>query len=304
MAAFDGSGARQRGNLERTTDGRRLTWALGITAVYFFAELLGGLWTNSLALLSDAGHMFSDVAALGLTICAFQIARRPATSKRTYGYQRLEILAALINGLILWLVVGVIFTEAYRRLLDPPEVRATGMLVIALGGLAVNVVAGRILYACDQGSLNIRGAFLHVLGDALGSVGAVLAALVMMQTGWTLADPLVSVVIGALILYTSWELVKESVDILMQSVPRGIDAAEVQRTMEEIAGVIKIHDLHVWSVTSGVATLTAHAVVEPDGNPQAILDRIEARLKSRFAIEHTTIQLETENREEREFPDF
>jgi cobalt-zinc-cadmium efflux system protein len=290
--------------MQRTTDSRRLAWALAITALYFFAELLGGILTNSLALLSDAGHMFSDVAALGLTVCAFQIARRPATSKRTYGYQRLEILAALINGLILWLVVGVIFTEAYRRLLDPPEVRTAGMLVVALGGLAVNVVAGRILYACDQGSLNIRGAFLHVLGDALGSVGAVVAALVMLFTGWYLADPLISVVIGALILYTSWELIRESVDILMQSVPRGIDAEEVQRAMEQVAGVIKIHDLHVWSVTSGVFTLTAHAVVHPDGDAPAILDQIEARLKSRFSIEHTTIQLETENREEKEFRDF
>ncbi|HEX9445115.1 MAG TPA: cation diffusion facilitator family transporter [Candidatus Binatia bacterium] len=286
------------------TDSRRLAWALAITAVYFFAEVLGGLWTNSLALLSDAGHMLSDIAALGLTLCAFQIARRPATTKRSYGYQRLEILAALVNGLILWLVVGVIFTEAYRRFLNPPEVHSLGMLVIAAGGLAVNIIAGRILYACDHGSLNIRGAFLHVLGDALGSVGAIAAALVMLFTGWYFADAVISVLIGLLILYTSWELVRESVDILMQSVPRGIDAAEVQRAMEQVSGVVKIHDLHVWSVTSGVFTLTAHAVVGPDGNHQAILDQIEARLKNGFAIEHTTIQLETESREEKEFRDF
>jgi cobalt-zinc-cadmium efflux system protein len=289
---------------DQGTDSRRLIWTLGITAAYFVAEVVGGIVTNSLALLSDAGHMFSDIAALALTICAFQIARRPATSKRSYGYHRFEILAALINGLILWLVVGVIFTEAYRRLLNPPAVRPLGMLVIAVGGLAVNLMAARFLYACDRGSLNIRGALLHVAGDALGSVGAIMAALIIVFTGWYYADAVISIVIGLLILYTSWELVRESLDILMQSVPRGIDAAEVQLAMEQVAGVIKVHDLHVWSVTSGVFTLTAHAVVFPDGSHQDILDEIEARLKHRFDIEHTTIQLETESREEKEFPDF
>ena len=285
-------------------DSRRIAWALALTGGYFFAELIGGLLTNSLALLSDAGHMFSDIAALGLTLCAFQIARRPATSKRTYGYQRLEILAALINGLILWLVVGIIFTEAYRRLMEPPEVRPVGMLVIASGGLVVNIVSGYILYACDRGSLNIRGALLHVFGDALGSIGAMLAAVIMLLTDWYFADAVISIAIALLILYTSWELVRESVDILMQSVPRGIDAEEVQRAMEQVTGVIKVHDLHVWSVTSGVFTLTAHAVVCPDDSAQAILDEIEAELKSRFDIEHTTIQLETESREEKEFRNF
>jgi cobalt-zinc-cadmium efflux system protein len=290
--------------MERTTDSRPLALAVAITAIYFFAEVVGGLLTNSLALLSDAGHMFSDTAALGLSLCAFQIARRPATTKKTFGYQRLEILAALINGLVLWLVVGAIFTEAYRRFLDPPPVHTVGMLGVALVGLAVNVVAGRILYSCDQGNLNIRGAFLHVLGDALGSVGAVVAALVMLFTGWYMADPAISVLIGGLILYTSWELVRESVDILMQSVPRGINTEEVQRAMEEVTGVIKVHDLHVWSVTSGVFTLSAHAVIHERGDPRAILDQMEERLKSAFAIEHTTIQLETEDREGKEFRDF
>jgi cobalt-zinc-cadmium efflux system protein len=290
--------------MERATDSRRLTLALAITAIYFFAEVVGGLLTNSLALLSDAGHMFSDTAALGLSLCAFQIARRPATTKKTFGYQRLEILAALINGLVLWLVVGAIFTEAYRRFLDPPPVHTLGMLAVAVAGLAVNVVAGRILYSCDQGNLNIRGAFLHVLGDALGSVGAVVAALVMLLTGWYMADPAISVLIGVLILYTSWELVRESVDILMQSVPRGINTEEVQRAMEEVTGVIKVHDLHVWSVTSGVFTLSAHAVIHERGDPHAILDQMEERLKSAFSIEHTTIQLETEDREGKEFRDF
>ena len=290
--------------MERTTETRRLASALAITAIYFFAEVLGGLLTNSLALLSDAGHMFSDMAALSLSLFAFQIARRPATTKKTYGYHRLEILAALVNGLILWLVVGVIFNEAYRRFSDPPEVHSLGMLAVAAVGLMVNVAAGWILYGCDRGSLNLRGAFLHVVGDALGSVGAVIAALIMLLTGWYVADPLISFLIGLLILYTSWDLIRESLDILMQSVPRGIDVGEVQSAVEQISGVMKVHDLHVWSVTSGVFTLSAHAVIHQDRNPQAILDQIEEKLKSQFGIEHTTIQLETEDREEKEFQAF
>ena len=290
--------------MERTTESRRLTAALAITAIYFFAELVGGLLTNSLALLSDAGHMFSDIAALSLSLFAFQMARRPATSKKTYGYHRLEILVALINGLALWLIVGVIFNEAYRRFLNPPEVRSLGMLAVAGVGLMVNVAAGFILYGADHGNLNMRGAFLHVIGDALGSVGAVVAASVMLFTGWYLADPVVSVLIGLLILYTSWDLIRESLDILMQSVPRGIDVEEVQKAMEQVSGVTKVHDLHVWSVTSGVFTLSAHAVISPAENPHAILDQIEESLKSRFSIEHITIQLETEDREEREFQAF
>ena len=288
----------------RSNETKRLTWVLGITAIYFFAELLGGILTNSLALLSDAGHMFSDIAALGLSLFAFQMARRPATAKRTYGYHRMEILAALINGLTLWLVVGVIFNEAYRRFLDPPEVHSLGMLFIASIGLMVNVIAGTILYGSDHRSLNMHGAFLHVLGDTIGSVGAVAAGLVMLVTGWYLADPLISVLIGLLILYTSWDLVKESVDILMQSVPKGIDVEELQRALEQVPGVIKVHDLHVWAVTSGVFTLSAHAVITSDGKPHTILDRIEDKLKGQFSIEHTTIQLEVEDREGKEFQAF
>jgi cobalt-zinc-cadmium efflux system protein len=290
--------------MDRSSETRRLKLALAITSVYFVAELVGGLLTNSLALLSDAGHMLSDIAALGLAIFAFQMARRPATTKRTYGYHRLEILAALINGLALWLIVGAIFHEAYRRVFDPPAVQSLGMLVVAALGLGVNLVAGFILYGSREESLNVRGAFLHVLGDALGSVGAVAAGTIMLFKGWYLADPIVSVFIGLLILYTSWELIRESIDILMQSVPKQIDVGEVQRVMEQVDGVIKIHDLHVWAVTSGVFTLSAHAVIVPDGNPHLILDKIEAELKTRFFIEHTTLQLEMENREEKEFQAF
>src|SRR3990172_8350381 len=191
--------------------GRPLALALAITCVYFVAEVVGGILTNSLALLSDAGHMFSDIAALALSLFAFRMARRPATTEKTYGYHRVEILAALINGLSLWPIVGIIFHEAYHRFLDPPEVQSLGMLVVAALGLGVNVVAGFILYGSHKENINLRGAFLHVIGDALGSVGAVIAGIIMLLTGWYLADPLISVFIGLLILYTSWGLVKYSV---------------------------------------------------------------------------------------------
>lgn len=287
-----------------TRRGRPLALALGITSFYFVVEVFGGILTNSLALLSDAGHMFSDIVALGLSLFAFQISRRPATTKRTYGYYRAEILASLANGLLLWLIVGVIFHEAYQRFLKPPEVQSLGMLVIAIVGLAVNIISGFILYQSHRENLNVHGAFLHVVGDALGSVGAIVAGLIMLQTGWYLADSIVSFLIGSLILYTSWGLIKEAADILMQSVPRGIILDEVQQGLEGVNGVLKIHDLHVWAVTSGVFTLSAHAVINGERNFHQVLSEMEQILTKKFAIHHTTIQLETKSRESEEFSAF
>ncbi len=278
--------------------------ALIITSFYFVVEVGGGILTNSLALLSDAGHMFSDMAALALSLLAFQFSRRPATTTRTFGYYRLEILAALVNGLALWLIVGIILHEAFHRFLNPPVVQSLGMLVVASIGLAVNATAGLCLYGSHHDNLNIRAAFLHVLGDALGSVGALAAGVIMLMTDWYLADPLVSVLIGGLILYTSWGLVKESADILMQSVPKGISLDEVQMSMERVMGVVKVHDLHVWAVTSGVFTLTAHAVIDGGRNSHDVLNDMEKALGERFDIKHTTIQLETESREDDEFNAF
>ena len=290
--------------MDRATEIRRLVLALSITSVYFFAEVLGGIFTNSLALLSDAGHMFSDIAALALGLFAFVMARRPVTIKRTYGYHRLEILAALINGLSLWFIVGVIFHAAYNRFLDPPAVQSKGMLIIAVVGLLVNIFAGFILYPSHQKNLNVHGAFLHIVGDALGSIGAIGAGAVMLLTGWYIADPIISIFIGILILYTSWTLVKESVNILMQSVPSGISLEEVQSAIEQVKGVCQVHDLHVWAVTSDVFTLSAHAVTEGDQRFHDVLNDIEMMLKERFRIEHTTIQLEVEDRTEKEFQAF
>jgi cobalt-zinc-cadmium efflux system protein len=286
------------------SQGRPLAFALAITSFYLVVEVTGGILTNSLALLSDAGHMFSDIAALGLSLFAFHISRRPATTKRTFGYHRLEILAALCNGLTLWLIVGVLFHEAYRRFLNPPEVQSGGMLIVASVGLIVNITAGFILYKSHESNLNVRGAFLHVLGDALGSVGAIAAGIIMLSTQWYLADPLISVLIGGIILYTSWGLIRDSVDILMQSVPKGIDLAEVREILESVDGVLKVHDLHIWTVTSGIFTLSAHAVINGESDLHQVLNEMETILINRFNIRHTTIQLETESREAEEFEIF
>jgi cobalt-zinc-cadmium efflux system protein len=232
------------------------------------------------------------------------VAKRPATEQSTYGYHRIEILAALFNGLALWLIVGVILASAFNRLLAPPEVESTGMIIVAVVGLLVNIAAGVILFDRHHHNLNLRGAFLHVVSDAVGSVGAIVAGIVMLTTGWYLADPLISVLISVLVLFSSWNLIKESLSILMQSVPKGIRLEEVQRTIESVEGVAKVHDLHVWAVTSGIYTLSAHAVVENSGDLHGVLNGIEDTLKQRFNIEHTTIQLETESREELEFKGF
>jgi cobalt-zinc-cadmium efflux system protein len=281
-----------------------LKLALALSGIYFFAELIGGFLTNSLALLSDAGHMLSDMGALALSLFAFRIAKRPATVSSTFGYHRVEILAALFNGLTLWLIVGVIFAAAYNRFLDPPAVESYGMMVVASVGLLVNIVAGAILYGSHHHNLNLRGAFLHIVSDALGSVGAIVAGMIMLFTGWYVADPVISILIGLLILHASWNLVKESLSVLMQSVPKGIRLEEVQKCLEEVEGVSKVHDLHVWAVTSDIFTLSAHAVVENGGDFHQVLNAIEDVLKERFNIEHITIQLETESREEKEFKAF
>lgn len=291
-------------DVERHIEIRRLKLALALSCVYFFAELIGGFLTNSLALLSDAGHMLSDIGALALSLFAFRIAKRPATVSSTFGYHRVEILAALFNGLTLWLIVGVIFAAAYNRFLDPPPVESYGMMVVASVGLLVNIVAGAVLYGSHHHNLNLRGAFLHIVSDALGSVGAIAAGLIMLFTGWYVADPVISILIGLLILHASWNLVKESLSVLMQAVPKGIRLEDVQRCLEEVEGVSKVHDLHVWAVTSDLFTLSAHAVVENGGDFHQVLNDIEEVLKERFNIEHTTIQLEIESREEKEFKAF
>jgi cobalt-zinc-cadmium efflux system protein len=290
--------------MARHSETQRLKWALAISALYFFAELIAGFLTNSLALLSDAGHMLSDIGAMALSLFAFRMAQRPATHHSTFGFHRVEILAALFNGLTLWLIVGLFSQAAYQRFFNPPVVESYGMMVVAVFGLAVNIAAAVILHGGHRHNLNVRGAFLHVLSDAIGSVGAIAAGLIMLSTGWYLADPLISVFIGALILFSSWSLIKDSLSVLMQAVPKGIRLEEVRETIESVDGVAKVHDLHVWAVTSDIYTLSAHAVVENGGDFHQVLNGIEDTLKERFHIEHITIQLETESREDKEYKAF
>lgn len=277
---------------------RRLTWTLLLAAGYMVAEFIGGLLTNSLALLADAGHMLSDVAALGLSLFALKIAERPPTRKRTYGYYRAEILAALLNGATLIAISIFIFVEAFRRLAEPLEVHGPGMLAIAVGGLVINLAGLYLLHGGRHESLNVRGAWLHVLTDALGSVGAIIAGVLIWAFGWRWVDPVVSMVIGLLVIYSAWRLVAESVSVLMESAPRGIDVDAVHQAMEEVPGVLSVHDLHVWTITSGMDSLSAHVVVA-DGYAHAqLLYTLREMLRKRFGIDHLTIQIEPEDFEE------
>lgn len=273
--------------------GRRgLKFVLVLTGVFMIAELVGGVLSNSLALLADAAHMLTDVAALALSLFALWFAQRPASSDKTYGYLRLEILAALVNGIALTIISIGIFYEAYQRFRAPAEIEGGLMLGVAVVGLIVNVIAARFLHDAAGHNLNVRGAYLHVLGDLLGSVGAVAAAIVVLATGWTTADPLISVLVGVLILLSSWTLVRESVDVLLEAVPAHIDVSDVRGAIGEIPGVDDIHDLHVWTVTSGFAAMSGHAVVEDASRHQNVLQEIHRRMRDRFGIRHVTVQLE------------
>lgn len=279
-------------NLDRNR--RDLTLTLMLTASYCLVEFAGGIFTNSLALLSDAGHMFADVAALGLSLFAIRLAQLPPTANKTFGYHRVEILAALVNALLLWVIVALIFREAFHRFLTPPQVKSSGMIAVATVGLGVNLVSLFVLNRSQGESLNVRAAFVHVLGDALGSVGAVFAGVAILMGGWYVADPLVSVGIGLLILYSSWEIIRDSVDILMQSTPRGMRLEEVEECLLGIEGVRQVHDLHIWTLTSGRYHLSAHLVICGDNEPHAIIEAAQTRLRDCFDIGHTTVQVDRE----------
>lgn len=265
---------------------------LVISSVLCVAELVGGWWTNSLALLSDAAHMLTDVGALALTLFALWIGSRPASERKTFGWYRAEILAALVNGVVLWVVVVFITIEAWARFREPEPVAATGMLWIAVLGLAVNVVVAWRLHEHQEHSLNLRGAYLHVVSDLLGSVGAIAAAVLILTTGWYPADALVSVLIAGLILFGSWKLVREAVDVLMEACPAHVDVDALQRQLTAVDGVEAVHDLHVWTLTTGRYALSAHAVVSEAVSDDRLLDAMTAVCARGFHIDHVTIQLE------------
>ncbi|WP_164214999.1 cation diffusion facilitator family transporter [Virgibacillus sp. YIM 98842] len=266
-----------------------------IISFYMAVEVIGGYLTNSLALLADAGHMLSDAVSLGIALLAFTFGEKAANYYKTYGYKRFEILAAVFNGVTLILISGFIFYEAYHRFSDPPEVASTGMLIIAVIGFFVNVLVAWMLMQGDtKENLNLRAAFLHVLGDLLGSVGAIIAALLMLLFGWAWADPLASVIVAVLILISGWRVSKDAIHVLMEGTPKNIDLDEVIETIVKIDGVKDIHDLHVWIITSGRNALSCHAVVDGDKSVdecQTILRTIEGNLKDK-GIGHITIQLE------------
>jgi len=259
------------------------------------AEVVGGLLTGSLALLADAGHMLSDVAALSLALFASWVASRPADNRWTYGHARAEILAALAQGVALVVVALLIAFEAFERLGAPRPVMGLGMFAIASGGLVVNVASLFILDAGRRTNLNVRGAWIHVLSDALGSVGAMLAGALIWAFGWTWADPLASLAICGLVLSAAWYLIREAVDVLMEAAPRGLDVGEVQRSLAAIDGVRSVHDLHVWSVGHGQIALSCHLVVPRDNHGTPLLSEVYTLLGSRYGIDHATVQVEPED---------
>jgi cobalt-zinc-cadmium efflux system protein len=277
---------------------RRLTIVLALSSTYMLAEAIGGYLANSLALLADAGHMLSDVAALALAVFAMRIARKPATPKRSFGYYRTEILAALANGATLVAISLLIFVEAYDRFRAPPAVAGREMMGIAAGGLAINLIGLWILSAGRGESQNERGAWLHVLTDALGSVGAIAGGALVTFLGWRWADPAVSVLIALLGIYSSWELLRESVAVLMESAPGHIDVDAVRDAIAATAGVVSVHDLHIWSITSGMVSLSAHICTGDLVPPRDLLQRLGTMLRERFNIVHVTLQLEPEGYEE------
>jgi cobalt-zinc-cadmium efflux system protein len=280
-------------NREARRRGRRILWiVLVLTAVFMVVEFAAGLLTNSLALMSDAGHMLTDVAALSLSLFALWFATRPPSPKKSFGYHRTEILAALVNGVAIVVIALVIVYEAIQRIAAPPFVRTGLMLAVASAGLVVNLVGAWLLHREQKGSLNLHGAFLHVLADALGSVGAIVAAVVMMTTGWYLADPVVSFLVAGLILISAFRLIRESVDILLEGAPAHLDLAEIRAALLELDGVCGLHDLHVWTITSGFDSLTAHLILEPGAAHQCVLDAAHEMLTTRFGLDHSTLQPE------------
>jgi cobalt-zinc-cadmium efflux system protein len=279
----DGGGSQNR---------RALATALAITATYTVAEVIGGLITGSLALLADAGHMLSDNFSLGLALFAFWLSAKPPTPERSFGYKRAEILAAHFNGVTLVAISIWIFYEAYRRFQDPPEILGGWMMAVAMMGLFVNVAAALVLSRSEGESLNLQGALRHIIADLLGSVGVITAAVVILLTGWLYADPLISVLIGFLVLGSSWKLLKESTNILLEQAPRSVDVTEVGRKMVGVEGVEEVHDLHVWEITSGFPALAAHVLVGQGEDCHERRRELEKVLYREFGIEHTTLQVD------------
>lgn len=271
---------------------RALAAVLTLTATFTVVELVGGLLTGSLALLADAGHMLSDALSLALALFAVWVARQPPTPQRSFGYRRAEVLAALANGVTLVAISLWVFVEAYQRFRDPPAVLGGGMLAVAVAGLLVNLAGVYLLRHGHDENVNLAAAFWHVVADLLGSVGALAAAVVILATGWHLADPLVSVLIGGLVLASSWGILRDSVNILLEATPRGLSAEEIHVRMSAQEGIVSVRDLHIWTITSGFPALTAHVLVESREDLRGRRKDLERLLAAEYGIEHTTLQVE------------
>lgn len=268
--------------------------ALILTSTFLVVEVIGGVWSGSLALLSDAAHMATDAVALGIALVALRMGRRAADDLRTFGYARFEILAAAFNAFLLFLVAGYVLYEAYQRLSEPPEVQTTAMLLVATAGLITNVISMRMLSGGKDASLNVKGAYLEVWADLLGSVGVIVGAVVIYLTGWAWVDSLVAVAIGLWVLPRTWVLLSESINVLLEGVPREVSLSAVREALEKHPGVLSMHELHVWSVSNGKISLTAHIVHEQTAQPQVLLEQLRQALVQGFNIRHTTLQLESE----------
>jgi len=276
---------------------RPLKITLVLVLVIMVAEVIGGLLSNSLALLSDAGHMLTDALALGLSLFAMNLARRPATATRTYGYHRAEIMAALVNGTVLVLVSVFIFYEAYQRFNTLPAVKSPLMLAVAVIGLVANLISMFLLKRGSQKSINIKAAFWHIIGDTLSSVGVIIAGVIIFFTGWYIADPILAVVIGIVILWGAVRIVRESVDILLESVPPHVEIEKVSAAVKAVPGVADLHDIHIWTITSGIYALSAHLSIADQTVSQScdIVTKVNQVLAENFNITHTTLQLECES---------
>ena len=271
----------------------RLRLALVLTFIYMLAEGFGGWLTNSLALIADAGHMFTDVVALSLTLGAIWFGARPATAKKTFGYYRLEILAAFVNGIVLVLISAWVIYEAVRRWQSPPDVNGLRLTIIAFGGLIVNIIAAKLLHSDHKHDLNMRAAWLHVMGDLLGSVTAIVAGVLIVAFGWLWADPVCSVLISLIIIFGAWRLIIESVNVLLEGTPAHINLAAVEQTILETNGVGGVHDLHVWTISSGIEALSAHISHDETVVHSELLVKVREKLHERFGLDHLTIQMET-----------
>ena len=273
---------------------RPLWWAFGLTLAFLIAEVIGGILTNSLALLSDAAHMATDVIALAISLVAVRLSRKPADAKRTYGYARMEAIGAMVNGLLLFAVAFYVLWEAAHRFSEPPEVASIGMMVIASLGLLVNLIAMRLLKTGSGESLNLKGAYLEVWADMLGSLGVIIAAVLIMVTGWRVVDPIVAVLIGLWVLPRTWTLLREAGQVLMQGVPTGLDIEIVRRALTEQPGVAQVHDLHIWALASRQPVMTAHLVLtDPTLNVDDLRRTVTQMLEDRFDIGHATLQVES-----------